>query len=98
MTRGAKRLAAGLWLSGMAAAAYGSLDTLWGPDGLPRRRALQADLARIAAENDALQAQLDQLRREIVAQKERPEVQEALVRDVLGYVRPKEIVLQPRDP
>lgn len=98
MTRGAKRLAALLWLLGIGWAAYGSVDTLWGPDGLPRRRALQADLARVAQDNDALQVQLDQLRREIVAHKERPEVQEALVRDVLGYVRPKEIVLQPRDP
>ena len=71
-------------------------DTWSGPNGMPKRLSLQQDLARVQAANDGLAQQVEQLRREVVAQKERPEVQEALVRDVLGYVRPGEVVLQPR--
>lgn len=96
MTSIPHRVALVLFIGSLAWAGYVSIDTIGGELGLPKRRALAADVARVDKDNVALEEQLERLRREIVAQKERPEVQEALVRDVLGYVRPNEIVLQPR--
>jgi cell division protein FtsB len=72
-------------------------DTLWGPSGWPRHRALATEVAAITQENAELTAQLALLHREIAAQAERPEVQEALVRDLLGYVRAHDVVVRLAD-
>jgi cell division protein FtsB len=68
-------------------------DALWGPSGWPKHMALSAEVEAITSENEGLSAQLVILKRQIAAQSERPEVQEALVRDLLGYVRPDDVVL-----
>jgi len=82
----------------MALALVGSvaltLETLWGQAGWPRHRALTHEVNAILEENAQLARTLETLKREIAAQAERPEVQEALVRDLLGYVRPQDVVVR----
>lgn len=71
-----------------------TLDTLWGQAGWPRHRILHHEVQSILEENRKLSGKLDTLKREIAAQAERPEVQEALVRDLLGYVRDDDIIVR----
>lgn len=71
-----------------------TLETLWGNAGWPRHRLLAEEVQAVAAENAALSASYDVLMRQIAAQAERPEVQEALVRDLLGYVRPNDVIVR----
>jgi cell division protein FtsB len=71
-----------------------SLETLWGQAGWPNHRALAHEVDAILLENAQLSRTLDTLKREIAAQAERPEVQEALVRDLLGYVRPQDVIVR----
>lgn len=71
-----------------------TLETLWGSAGWPRHRLLEEEVAQVVAENAALTASLEALMRQIAAQAERPEVQEALVRDLLGYVRPGDVIVR----
>lgn len=69
-------------------------DTFWGSSGWPRHRALAIEVDAITRENTELAATLETINREIAAQSERPEVQEALVRDLLGYVRADDVVVR----
>lgn len=71
-----------------------SRETYRGEEGWPRREALRAEVASVEHDIDVLEAQVQALQRQIVAERERPEVQEALVRDFLGYVRPNDVVLR----
>lgn len=86
-------LAYGAGALSVAAALSIALDTLWGQAGWPRHQALAAEVAAIETENAQLAETLRAITREIAAQKERPEVQEALVRDLLGYVRPHDLIV-----
>lgn len=71
-----------------------TVETVRGAEGWPRRAALSDEVHNVARDIVSLEAQVKRLQREIVAERERPEVQEALVRDLLGYVRPQDVVLR----
>lgn len=71
-----------------------TLETLWGSAGWPRHRLLSQEVAAVVADNAALTTSIEKLMRQIAAQAERPEVQEALVRDLLGYVRPEDVIVR----
>ncbi|MBV9949470.1 MAG: septum formation initiator family protein [Myxococcales bacterium] len=64
------------------------------PDGLPRLRAMQRELARIHAEDDALRRDVSRLRVEVRRLREDPSAVERIARDELGLVRKNEIVFQ----
>jgi cell division protein FtsB len=68
------------------------------PEGLPRMRALQKELASVDAENDALRREVTQLRDDVKHLRDDPVAVEKIARDQLGLVRKSEIVFQfPRD-
>lgn len=71
-----------------------TVETIRGAEGWPRRAALSAEVDNVARDIAGLETQVRTIQREIVAERERPEVQEALVRDLLGYVRPQDVVLR----
>jgi cell division protein FtsB len=70
------------------------LHTLFDADGWTRRQKISGDLEAVRADNARLESENEALRSEIRALRERPEVQERIVRDELGYVRPGELVLE----
>jgi cell division protein FtsB len=86
------------WLSfGVVAAGLGAASAL-DPDGLPRLRALDADVARMQQENRSLDAENERLAREVKALRSDPAALERAVREELRYVRPGERVYVLEDP
>lgn len=86
-----------LVLSGLMALST-FVHTFLAHDGWSRRERVAADLARVRVEIDAGEARAKDLREQIEALRTRPEVQERVVRDELGYVRPNDLVLElPKD-
>ncbi len=78
----------------LAASAVLVLHTLLDPDGWTRRQKVQADLEELRAENARLEKTVARLRAEIKALRTREDVQERVVRDELGFVKPNEVVLE----
>lgn len=70
------------------------LHTLFESSGWTRRERARGDLAALQAQNDALERENAELRSAIRALRSRPQVQERVVRDELGYVRAGDIVLE----
>ncbi len=70
------------------------LHTLLDPDGWTRRQKIRTDLEELHAENTRLEQLVGELREEIKALRTRDEVQERVVRDELGFVKPDEVVLE----
>jgi cell division protein FtsB len=70
------------------------MHTLLDADGWTRREKVGGDLEAARAENARLESENESLRSEIRSLRDRPEVQERVVRDELGYVRPGELVLE----
>ena len=70
------------------------LHTMLDPDGWTRRQRIQSDLEDLRDENARLEARVGELRDEIKALRTREEVQERVVRDELGFVKPNEVVLE----
>ena len=62
--------------------------------GLPRYRSLRAQLARVDANNDKLEREVEQLRRQVERLREDPQAIERIARDELGMVRPGELIFQ----
>ena len=63
-------------------------------DGWSNRSKLRADLEALQTENDEIGAEVKRLRFQIDALRRRPAVQERIVRDELGYIKPHDIVLE----
>jgi cell division protein FtsB len=85
------------WIAGLLLLAGSTavlLHTVLDPDGWTRRQRIEADLEELRAENARLEATVSELRREIKALRTRREVQERVVRDELGFVKPNEVVLE----
>ena len=72
------------------------LHTLVSPDGWRRRERARADLASVRDNNLQREAQVAQLRAEVAAMRSRPDVQERVVREELGFVRDGDVVLEVR--
>jgi cell division protein FtsB len=64
------------------------------PDGLPRLRALQAELSERNAQNDELGRDVGRLRVEVRRLRDDPARVERIARDELGMVRKNEVVFQ----
>lgn len=68
--------------------------TLLDAEGLRRRGRAQTELALIEGEITELEGRVQTLRSELHGLHTRSDVQERVVRDELGYVRPGELVLE----
>ncbi len=68
------------------------------PEGLPRMRALEQELAGVTSENEQLRREVTKLRIDVKALRDDPRAVERIARDQLGLVRKSEIVVQfPRE-
>ena len=63
-------------------------------EGLPRYRALRAEQADLAAQNDRLRREVRDLQRQVESLRTDPDAVERLARDELGMVRPGEVIFQ----
>lgn len=82
-----------LWFLGAAAALLGVaivFHTRFLSDAWPEHRRVAADLVTVQQTNAALTTETQRLQREIEALRNRPDVQERVVRHELGVVRPGE--------
>ncbi|MBI5510548.1 MAG: septum formation initiator family protein [Deltaproteobacteria bacterium] len=70
------------------------LQTLLEPEGWGRHQKARADLEALRAENGRLESEVSELRRQIEALRTRAEVQEHVIRDELGFIRPGEVTLE----
>ena len=70
------------------------IHTIFFSEGWDKRSELQQEVAERQHNNEALKVEADQLRSDIKAIREQPEVQERIVRDELGYLRNGEIILE----
>jgi cell division protein FtsB len=64
------------------------------PQGLPRLRGLQRELADVNAENAELRRNVAKLRVEVRELRDNPAAVERIARDQLGLVRKSEVVFQ----
>ncbi len=83
-----------LFALGLLGAGFIVAHTALAPEGLTRRAQLERDLATADAQVAAAEARVADLRRQIEALRTRPDVQERVVRDELGYVRQADLVLE----
>lgn len=88
----ARRLlaAAGLLLLAFVLFAH----TLVSSDGWRKRARVRADLVQLTENNAVREQHVQQLRAEVAAMRSRPDVQERVIRDELGYVRDGDLVLE----
>lgn len=78
----------------LALAAVGAPVMVLSPEGLPRLRTLQKEMAQVRAENAELTRSIEQLQDKVRLLKEDPRTVERLARDELGLVRNTEVVFQ----
>lgn len=64
------------------------------PQGLPRYRALSAELVHIDGENERLEREVRSLTHEVEALRTDPSAVERIARDELGMVRDGELIFQ----
>jgi cell division protein FtsB len=64
------------------------------PQGIPRMRSLEKELAGVQAENAELRRDVSKLRTEVKDLREDPQAVERIAREQLGLVRKSEIVFQ----
>jgi cell division protein FtsB len=64
------------------------------PEGLPRLRALEHEMAEVDAENAELKRDISKLRVEVKQLRDDPRAVERIARDQLGLVRKSEVVFQ----
>jgi cell division protein FtsB len=78
----------------LALALVGAPVLIFEPQGLPRMRTLERELARVDAENVELRRDIGALRVEVRQLRDEPAAVERIARDQLGLVRRNEIVFQ----
>ena len=78
----------------LAIAALGAPILIFEPDGLPRMRSLQKELAETNDENAALRRHIAELRGQVKDLRDDPAAVERIARDDLGLVRKSEVVFQ----
>lgn len=64
------------------------------PQGLPRMRGLEKELAGVQAENAELRRDIGKLRTDVRELRESPRAVERIAREQLGLVRKSEVVFQ----
>jgi cell division protein FtsB len=78
----------------LALALVGAPMLIFEPQGLPRMRTLEGELARVEGENAELRRDIATLRVEVKDLKDNPAAVERIARNQLGLVRKNEIVFQ----
>ncbi len=78
----------------LALALIGVPILIFQPEGLPRMRGLEKELAEVNAENAELRRDVTKLRDEVKGLREDPAAVERIARDQLGLVRKSEVVFQ----
>ena len=85
-------------ISILALAAVGVPLLILEPEGLPRMRGLEKELADVHTENEGLRNDIGKLRADVKELRDDPAAVERIARDELGLVRKSEIVVQlPRE-
>ncbi len=64
------------------------------PEGLPRMRALERELAQVEAENQELRRDVARLRVDVTELRDNPVAVERIARSKLGLLRKSEVVVQ----
>jgi cell division protein FtsB len=70
-----------------------ALHTFFDPTAWGQRKKLLQDLNHLQAQNTELTAHISDLRAQMEALKKRPDVQEHVIRDELGYVHPDDLII-----
>lgn len=83
-------VATALLVSSLGLVAHTMLDD----GGWSRRARAAKDLAALRTDNAARAARVDELRARVVALRTRPDVQERVVREELGYVHDGDLVIE----
>jgi cell division protein FtsB len=78
----------------LALALVGAPVLIFEPQGLPRMRTLEQELARVESENADLRRDIGTLRVEVRQLRDDPAAVERIARNQLGLVRKNEIVFQ----
>jgi cell division protein FtsB len=78
----------------LALATIGAPVLIFEPEGLPRMRTLEQELARVDAENADLKRDIAALRVDVKQLRDDPAAVERIARNQLGLVRKNEIVFQ----
>ncbi len=78
----------------LVVAAMGVPILMLSPEGLPRLRSLETEIAQVRTENAELSDAIEVLKRKVRRLKEDPKAVESLARDELGLVRNTEVVFQ----
>src|SRR5215510_3122224 len=78
----------------LVVALVGAPVLIFSPQGLPRLRGLEKELADVNEENAELRREIEALRGRVARQKDDPAAVERMARDHLGLVRQTEVVFQ----
>jgi cell division protein FtsB len=78
----------------LVVAVVGAPVLIFAPQGLPRLRGLERELADVNEENAELRREIESLRGRVARQKDDPAALERMARDHLGLVRQTEVVFQ----
>ena len=78
----------------LVVAAIGAPVMILSPQGLPRLRGLQRELADVEEDNAELRRQIEALRGKVARLRDDPSAVERIARDDLGLVRQTEVVFQ----
>lgn len=94
MRRIARFLERTLPIAVLVVAVVGAPVMIFSPQGLPRLRELERELADVEEENAELTRQIEALRGKVARLREDPTAVERIARDNLGLVRQSEVVFQ----
>lgn len=78
----------------LVVAAIGAPVLIFSPQGLPRLKSLQKELAEVGDENAELRREIEALRGRVTRLRDDPGAVERIARDNLGLVRQTEVVFQ----
>jgi len=78
----------------LVVAVIGAPVLIFSPQGLPRLRGLEKELADVNDENAELQREIEALRARVARLRDDPTAVERIARDNLGLVRESEVVFQ----
>src|SRR5437868_6213891 len=78
----------------LVVALIGAPFMIFSPEGLPRLRGLERELAGVKEENKSLTREIDELRGHADRLRDDPEAVEGIARGELGLVRQSEVVFQ----
>lgn len=78
----------------LVVALVGAPVLIFSPEGLPRLRGLERELAAVDEENRRLEREIEELRGHVERLRDDPAAVERIARDDLGLVRQSEVVFQ----